>query len=79
MISLKQINNQRVKTIPIPSDLDTREILGHQVCGELYSNVFICAKKKSGKTCSLFKLMRECCDKKTIIYLFCSTAFKDEN
>ena len=50
MISLKQINNQRVKPIPIPSDLDKREILGHQVCGELYSNVFICAKKKSGKT-----------------------------
>ena len=23
--------------------------------------------------------MRECCDKKTIIHLFCSTAFKDEN
>ena len=23
--------------------------------------------------------MRECCDKKTIIYLFGSTAFKDEN
>ena len=79
MISLKQINNQRVKPIPIPSDLDKRPIKGYDICPEIYSNIFLTAKKKSGKTSALFKIMKECCDKKTIIIIFCSTVYKDEN
>ena len=79
MISLKQINNQRVKPIPIPSDLDKRPIKGYDICPEIYSNIFLTAKKKSGKTSALFKIMKECCDKKTIIIIFCSTIYKDEN
>ena len=79
MITLKQINNQRVKPIPIPSDLDKRPIKGYDICPEIYSNIFLTAKKKSGKTSALFKIMKECCDKKTIIIVFCSTIYKDEN
>ena len=70
MITLKQINNQRVKPIPIPSDLDKRPIKGYDICPEIYSNIFLTAKKKSGKTSALFKIMKECCDKKTIIIVF---------
>ena len=79
MISLKQINNQRVKPIPIPSDLDKRPIKGYDICPEIYSNIFLTAKKKSGKTSALFKIMKECCEKKTVIVVFCSTIYKDEN
>ena len=73
MITLKQINKHRVKPIPIPSDLDKRPIKGYDICPEIYSNIFLTAKKKSGKTSALFKIMKECCDKKTIIVVFCST------
>jgi len=78
MISLKQINNQRVKAIPIP-DEDTRPIKGYDICEEVYANIFLCARKKSGKTSALFKIMKECVVKKTIIIVFCSTAYKDKN
>src|SRR5437870_1881368 len=78
MISLKQINNQRVKKIHIP-EKDTRPIKGFDICEELYRNIFICARKKMGKTNVTFKIMKECVDRKTIIYVFCSTAYKDAN
>ncbi len=79
MISLKKINKQVVKAIPIPSQLDQRPIKGFDICEELYANIFIPAKKKSGKTSTVFKIMKECADKKTIIVVFCSTSYKDEN
>ena len=79
MISLKQINKHEVTAIPIPSSLDTRPIKGYDICEEIYANIFLTAKKKSGKTSALFKIMKECTDKKTIIILFVSTLFKDEN
>lgn len=78
MISLKQINYQIVKAIPIP-DEDKRPIKGYDICEEVYANIFLCARKKSGKTSALFKIMKECVVKKTIIYVFCSTCYKDKN
>ena len=70
MTSLKQINKQVVRAIPIPNE-DTRPIKGYDICQEVYANIFLCAKKKSGKTSALFKIMKECADKKTIIIVFC--------
>ncbi len=79
MLRLKRINNERVKRIPIPSALDTRPVRGGSICAEVYSNIFLCAKKKSGKTSAIFTIMKKCCDKMTKIIIFCSTAYKDEN
>jgi len=78
MISLKQINNQIVKAIPIP-DEDLRPIKGYDICEEVYANIFLCARKKSGKTSALFKILKECAGKKTNIIVFCSTCYKDKN
>ncbi len=78
MISLQQINNQYVRAIPIP-DEDKRPIKGFDICEEVYSNVFCCARKKSGKTSAVYKIMRECCGRKTVIIVFCSTVYKDKN
>lgn len=78
MISLKQINRERVKAIPIPNE-DKRAIKGYDICEEVYANIFLCAKKKSGKTSALFKIMKKCCIKSTVIYVFCSTVYKDVN
>ncbi len=78
-LKLKKINNEHVKRIPIPSALDKRPVRGGNICSEVYSNLFLCAKKKSGKTSCIFTIMKKCCDKKTKIVIFCSTAFKDEN
>ena len=79
MISLRQINNHVVRPIPIPSSFDTRPIKGFDLCETLYANIFLTAKKNSGKTSTIFKIMKHCSDKKTIIIIFCSTIYKDEN
>lgn len=77
MLTLKQINDKVVKKIFIPED--TRPIKGGSVCPEVYSNIFLCAKKKSGKTSAVFMLLKECTDRDTVIIVFCSTVFKDAN
>jgi len=78
MISVKKVNHQKVKKIYIPKQ-DKRPIKGFDICEEVYANIFLCARKKSGKTCALFKIMKECAIKRTIIYVFCSTVYKDLN
>ena len=78
MFSLQHINDKVVKAIPIP-DEDKRPIKGFDICEEVYANIFLCAKKKSGKTSALFKIMKECAIKKTVIIVFCSTCYKDKN
>ena len=78
MFSLQQINKQKVKAIPIP-DEDKRPIKGFDICEEVYANIFLCAKKNSGKTSAIFKIAKECATKKTVVIIFCSTAYKDKN
>jgi len=76
-MNLKRINNKKVKAIPIP-DEDKRPIKGFDICEEVYANIFLCARKKSGKTSAVFKIMKECSTKHTIIIIFCSTVHKDK-
>ena len=78
MITLQQINDKIVNKIPLPEE-DTRPIKGFDVCPEVFSNIFLCAKKRSGKTSALFKVLKECATKKTVIVVFCSTLYKDPN
>lgn len=78
MITLKRINNKIVKKIPIPNE-DMRPVKGYSLIPEVYSNIFICAKKKSGKTSATFKILKECSIKNTVIIVFCSTIYKDKN
>ena len=78
MLQLKQINREVVRAIQIPNE-DTRPIKGFDICEEVYANIFACAKKKSGKTSVTFKIMKKFCNKNTIIYVFCSTVYKDVN
>src|SRR3954470_4802741 len=77
-VKLRQINKQFVSAIPIPNE-DLRPIKGYDICEEPYANIFLCARKKSGKTSAVFKIIKECSDRKTVIVIFCSTAYKDKN
>jgi len=43
-----------------------------------HPNIFMCAKKKSGKTNLIYHLMRNIVGKDTKIYVFCSTANRDQ-
>ena len=76
MISLKQINDKVVKKIYLP-DEDPRPVKGYDLCPEVFSNIFLCAKKKSGKSTVVFNLLKHCAGKDTHIIIFCSTVYKD--
>lgn len=78
MISLKKINNCRVKPIKVPS-YNPDKIKGYELFSELYSNIFLNAKKKSGKTNCIFKIIKKCINKNTNVIIFCSTVQKDSN
>ncbi len=77
-IGLKRINKQVVKAIPLPNE-DLRPIKGFDICSEVYANIFLCARKKSGKTSAVNKIIKECADKRTVLVIFCSTIYKDQN
>jgi hypothetical protein len=76
-IKLKQINNEQVEAIQPLGGADTRPILGADIIPELYSQIFFVAKKKSGKTSCLFKILKKCVGRDTIIVAFVGTLHKD--
>ncbi len=78
MITLKQINNQRVNPIQLPLH-DVHKIRGHELFEEPYANIFLLAKKKSGKTNTIFKILKASTGRNTKIIIFSSTVSKDPN
>lgn len=78
-ILLDTINNQTVSPIPMfgGEKPDSRPIKGAELFPEIYSNIFICSKKKTGKTSVIFKILKDCVGKDTNIIVFCSTLHKD--
>jgi len=78
MIKYKQINNSTVSAIPqIGAGTDNRPIKGFNLFPEIYANVFLCSKKKSGKTSVIYKIIKSCASKNTNVICFVSTLHKD--
>ncbi len=77
-MELIKINKQIVKPIP-GTDTTNDKIKGYDLFPELYANIFLCAKKKSGKTSVIFKIIQKCIDSDTRLFVFCPTHLKDEN
>lgn len=75
MIKLKQINDIRVK--PIKKQKDNLPIKGYDMFTEPYCNIFLCAKKKSGKSTVVFNILKNCVGKETMVHIFASTAYSD--
>jgi hypothetical protein len=75
--AVKKLNNEVVDKVPLLETPDTRPIKGESLFPEIYANVFLCARKKSGKTSTIYKILKKCCGKKTKVIVFCSTVNKD--
>lgn len=78
MLKFNKLFDDKITAIPnlIGGSIDTRKVKGQHIL-DLYHNVFLCARKKSGKTSCIFKIIKECCNKDTIVVIFCSTIYKD--
>jgi len=73
----KKINNVQVKKVQLHEVEDHRPVKGADLFEEIYANIFLCAKKKSGKTSTIYKIVKECMGKKTKVIAFVSTIHKD--
>ena len=70
----KKVNNIAVKPVLNNEISYTKKNLkSFKIIPQLYYNMFICAKKKSGKTSLLNTLIEEGTNKGTTIWLFCAT------
>ena len=78
MIRIKKINKHVVTPIDVPT-IEPENIKGYDLIPKLYCAMFICAKKESGKTNTIFKILKECTGKKTHLYIISSTVFNDPN
>lgn len=79
-IKLKVINEHVVTKIPQYGVAeDNRPIRGVDLFPEIYSNIFCLARKNSGKSTTIFKIIKECITRETKVILFVSTLYKDSN
>lgn len=72
-----KINDVVVKPPPNDKPIDPKLIKGYDMFKEIYCNVFIVAKKKSGKSVVILNILKNCIDKNTKIIIFCSSLNKD--
>jgi hypothetical protein len=75
-IELKRINQEKVTPIKF-DNVNKKPSKDANICSEIYSNIFICSKKKSGKTVLIYNMIKKCIDKDTKVIIFASTLFKD--
>ena len=75
-LQIKQINSIKIKPV-ITSNIKPENIAGYDFFTEPYCNVAIIAKKKSGKSSTLYNILKKCSGKNTRCWLFSSTVNKD--
>lgn len=77
MLKTKRINDVKISKIKLPC-VAQKKIRGSCVL-PIYSNTFLCAKKNSGKTTTIYNMLKKCVDKDTVLDLFVSTIEKDRS
>ena len=73
----KKINTITIKPV-VHLALKEEEILGYDYFPTLYSNIYICSKRKSGKTTLIYNILKHCTSKRTNVVFFCSTIHRDD-
>lgn len=79
MVETKKINNIKIKPIQfIRLDLPIKgQDMFPDIHG-LYGNIFLVAKKRSGKSTVIYNIIKKCVGRDTKVYIFCSTVNKDQ-
>ena len=72
----KEINKISIKPV-VHLALESHEILGYDYFPTLYSNIYICSRRRSGKTTLIYNILKNCVNKRTNVVFFCSTIKRD--
>ncbi len=79
-MNVRKINSEKVLPVKfIEKEQDKRPLRGASLFDEIYANIFLCARKKSGKTCVINHIIEKCSTKETKVIAFCSTLNRDAN
>lgn len=79
MIKTKRINDFKVSKIRYKTTSNSKKIKGGNLLPHVYSNIFLVAKKNSGKSTCIFNILKKIADRDTIFDLFVSTINKDKS
>lgn len=75
-MQLQKINNIKIHPL-IGGSVPIDKVRAGKLFAEAYSNIYLLAKKKSGKTTVISEILRRCTSKRTNVVIFCSTVNKD--
>ena len=78
-VATRKVNNVKVRQIPRLGEEDKRPIKGCELCAQLYANIFLIAKKESGKTTVIYNILDRCAGRDTMVFAFVSTLNNDAN
>lgn len=70
-----KVSNKKVK--PVKIEVSDRPVKGADWFPVAYSNMYLLAKKNSGKTTTIYNILKHCCGKHTKFMFFSSTINKD--
>lgn len=76
MIRTTKINDTTVKPIRLPK-IPKNMVKGGDMFPNIYSNIFILARKGSGKTTVIANILNQCMGKDTRLFIFAATVNKD--
>lgn len=71
-----KINSHVVKPL-INRNTESKDVRGYELIPELYANIFVCAKKKSGKSNLIWDILKKGVGPKTKIIIFSATLHRD--
>jgi hypothetical protein len=78
-LKIKSINDIKISKVKLNENDKSNEIKGYDYFTEPYSNIFLLAKKKSGKTTLIYNILKNCGLKNyTKVIIICSTVNKDD-
>jgi hypothetical protein len=78
MITVKRMNKEDIQPVTfVDEKKDPRPIKGRDIFPDIYSTVFFCARKKSGKSCAISHIIEKCSTTETRIIAFVSTLHRD--
>ena len=72
----KQLNAIEIKPVKVPKQ-KKKDILGYDMFPVQYSNIFITARKNSGKSNLVYRIVENCTNRYTKVLIFAATVNKD--
>jgi len=79
MIQETVLNNISVKPLVNANAIDEKKIKGSALFPTLHDVVYLCARRRSGKTSVLAEILKKTSDRKTVFWLFVPTSRVDES